>query len=148
MLANTNSIDANILMNTNHTNNNYGKLIFPKLSYVITGVCFEIHNRLGRFAREKQYCNALETKLKELELPYTRELNVKNTGNILDFVIDNKIIVEIKAKRTILKDDYYQIQRYLQILNLKLGLLINFRNRYLKPIRVVRIDTDARIRFI
>lgn len=140
------SSDANILMNTNHTNND--KLIFPKLSYVLTGSCFEVHNELGRFAREKQYCNALEEKIKELELPYVREFIVKNTGNILDFVIDNKIILEIKAKRAILKEDYYQTQRYLQILNLKLGLLINFRNRYLKSIRVIKIDTDARSKFL
>ena len=135
-------------MNTNHTNNNNGKLIFPKLSYVITGLCFEIHNSIGRYAREKQYCNALGEKLKDLQVPYTREVIVGKTGNTLDFVVDDKIILEVKAKRAILKEDYYQIQRYLQILNLKLGLLINFRNRYLKPTRVIRIDTDNRMRFI
>ena len=57
------------------------------------------------------------------------------------------MVLELKAKKVITKDDYYQIQRYLQMLNIKLGLLVNFRNRYLKPIRVVRIDTDARSKF-
>lgn len=135
-------------MNTNPANKNNGKLIFPKLSYAVTGICFEIHNSLGRYAREKQYCNALEEKLKDLQIPYIREFIIGKTGNTLDFVVDNKIILEVKAKRVILKEDYYQIQRYLQILNLKLGLLINFRNRYLKPARVIRIDTDARMKFI
>lgn len=131
-------------MNTNNTN----KIIYPELSYLLTGVCFDIHNNLGRFSREKQYCDALETKLKESKIPYKREFNIKNTGNILDFVIDNKIVMEIKAKHILLKEDYYQIQRYLQILNAKLGLLINFRNRYLKPVRIIKIDTDVRERFI
>ncbi len=138
-----------MLMNTNSTNNKgiKNKLIYPELSYLLTGICFEIHNKLGRFSREKQYCQALEEKFNELKIPFERELRVRNTANILDFLIDNKIILEIKAKQAILKDDYYQLQRYLQALNIKLGLLINFRNRYLKPVRVVKIDTDARNKF-
>lgn len=39
--------------------------------------------------------------------------------------------------------DYEQTQRYLQITGLKLGFLVNFRDKYLKPSRVVRIDTDS-----
>lgn len=35
------------------------------------------------------------------------------TGNILDFIVDDKIILEFKAKPIVLKEDYYQIQRYL-----------------------------------
>ena len=143
--------DANILMDTNYTNIRGSvrdnKLIYPQLSYTIVGACFDAHNELGRFAREKQYCDVLEHKLRDLKIPYKREFHVKNTGNILDFIIDNKLILELKAKRVITKDDYYQIQRYLQILNIKLGLLVNFRNRYLKPIRIIRIETDARGKF-
>ena len=139
--------DANILMNTNNTNTNK-KLIYPELSYLLTGICFDVHNKLGRYAREKQYCDFIETKLKELKISFKREYAVKDTGNRVDFLIDDKIILEIKAKRFILREDYYQLQRYLQILNIKLGLLINFRNRYLKPLRVVRIDTDIRDKFV
>jgi len=54
----------------------------------------------------------------------------------------------VKAKPLILKNDYYQTQRYLQALNIKLALLINFRNRYLKPIRVIKIDTGAKKKFV
>lgn len=137
--------DTNILMLTNHTNK---KLIYPELSYTIVGVCFDVHNELGRFAREKQYCDTLDHKLRDLKIPYKREFHVNKTGNIVDFTIDNKLILELKAKRTITKDDYYQVQRYLQILNIKLGLLVNFHNRYLKPIRVIRIDTDVKNKFM
>ena len=59
---------------------------------------------------------------------------------MIDFIIDDKIIIELKAKKIILKDDYYQTQRYLHALNKKLALLVNFRNRYLKPIRVINAD--------
>lgn len=134
-------------MNTNHTNKN-STLIFPKLSYIIVGVCFDVHNQLGRFSREKQYSDVLEEKFKILRIPYKREARVKNSGNIIDFLIDNKLIIEVKTKRTITKEDYYQTQRYLQALNVKLGLLVNFRNRYLKPIRVIRIDTEVKKKFV
>jgi len=134
-------------MHTNYTNKN-NKLIYPELSYLITGMCFEVHNKLGRYAREKQYGDLLEEKLKEIKIPYKRESKIVKTGNTIDFLIDNKIILELKAKSFILKEDYYQTQRYLQILNIKLALLANFRNRYLKPIRIIRIDTNTKSKFL
>ena len=116
------------------------KLIYPELSYIITGVLFAVHNELGLYAREKQYGDLIEQKLKEIKILYKRELAVSNSGNILDFTIDGKIILELKAKTNTVPEDYRQIQNYLQASNLKLGLLVNFRQKYLRPMRVVRID--------
>lgn len=134
-----NKRDANLQMHTNNANKN-NKLIYPELSYPIRGILFEVHNNLGRFSREKQYAELLALKLETAEMKYCRELVVKGTGNIIDFLIEDKIILELKAKPFIVKDDYYQLQRYLQIMNIKLGLLVNFRNRYLKPLRILKIE--------
>lgn len=123
-------------------------LIFPKLSYGITGVLFEIHDELGRYCREKQYADLFEKILKDKNKNYKREYIVGKTGNRLDFIIENRVVVEFKAKPNITKDDYYQLQRYLQITGYRLGLLVNFRSKYLKPIRVIRIETDARKKFL
>jgi GxxExxY protein len=120
--------------------NSNNKLIFPELSYTITGICFNAHNELGRFCKEKQYGDYIENKLKEIKVPYKRELAIADSGNVVDFLIDNKIILELKSKRIITKEDYFQTQRYLQATNVKLGLLINFRPVYIKPQRVIRID--------
>lgn len=116
------------------------KLIHAQLTYLLNGLLFAVHNELGRFAREKQYANAFEKKLKANNIRYQRELAVGDTGNILDFLIENKIVIEFKSKAFLLKEDYFQIQRYLHILNLELGLLVNFRNPYLQPKRVLRRD--------
>ncbi len=134
-------------MHTNNTNKTE-KLIYPELSYLLTGICFDTHNTLGRYSREKQYGDVLENKFKELKISYKRESRTDKTSNILDFIIDDKIVLELKAKDTVLKEDYYQAQRYLQATGLKLALLVNFRSRYLKPIRIVKIDTVAKNKFL
>lgn len=117
-----------------------GELIYPELSFNITGICFAVHNELGPYAREKQYGDLFEEKLKDKKLYYKRELRIGGSGNTLDFVIDDKLALEFKAKRMLIKDDYYQTQRYLQESGLRLCLLVNFRDRAIKPVRVVRID--------
>jgi hypothetical protein len=63
-------------MQTNITNNNArGEIVFPELSYAIVGVCFAVHNEIGRFGREIQYANALEDRLKDQNIPYSLQLH-------------------------------------------------------------------------
>ena len=114
------------------TNAKTQNLIYPELSYAITGILFSTHNELGQYAREKQYGDLIEKKFKEAKIVYKREMAVSDSGNGTDFVVDNKIVLELKAKRILSKDDYNQIQRYLQETRLKLGLLVNFRDKYIK----------------
>lgn len=122
------------------TNGRKSDLFYPELSYQLVGILFSVHNELGLWSREKQYSDLIEKKLKEIKLPYKREFFIGDSGNIVDFLIDEKIVLEIKAKRVIVRADYDQVQRYLQETGLKLGLIANFHNRYLKPVRVVKID--------
>jgi len=114
-------------------------LLYPELSYQIVGICFSVHNELGRFSREKQYSNLIEVKLKEKGIKYKKELPISITGNKVDFLVEDKIILELKTVRAISKDDYRQTQRYLQATGIELGLLINFRNKYLTPKRILRV---------
>lgn len=126
-------------MSTNKTIDE--KVLHPELSYTITGILFAVHNELGQYAREKQYGDLIEAKFKESKIQYKRELAIASSGNILDFIVDNKIVLELKSARILTKEDYRQIQNYLQQTNIRLGILVNFRPKYLKPVRIIRIDS-------
>jgi GxxExxY protein len=130
-----------------HANDTNGKILYRDLSYRINGLLFDVHNALGRYCREKQYGDALENLLKGKRIVFEREKAlpiplVNNTEtNKVDFVIEGDVLLELKAKLIITKEDYSQIQRYLQASKIKLGLLINFRSKYLKPIRIIRLNS-------
>ncbi len=114
------------------------EFLYAETTYKINGLLFSVHNELGMFAREKQYADSFETKLKESGIAYRRELRIGDSGNILDFLIDDLIIIELKSKPFLLREDYFQTQRYLDSLNLRLGILVNFRTKYLQPKRILR----------
>lgn len=126
-------------MYTNNTNQDT-KIIYKELSYRINGILFKAHNKLQRFCREKQYADTIELLLKDAKITYTRESKT-SLNNVPDFIIDNKIILEIKATPFILREHFNQTQRYLQDSGMKLGILVNFRSKYLKPIRIIHIDS-------
>lgn len=117
-------------------------ILYPELSYKITGLCLQVKKELGRFAKEKQYCDSLEEKLKENKIKHTREFTIKGTGNRIDFIIDDCILLEIKARPYVTKEDYFQTQRYLHVLKLKLGMIVNFQAVYVKPYRVINHEIN------
>jgi GxxExxY protein len=120
------------------------EIVYKDLSYDITKLLFEVHNELGRYCNEKQYGDLLEGKLKENNIKYEREKNIppsfeneKFGRNRIDFIIEDKIILEFKCKRIIDRNDYYQVLRYLKAFTKKLGMIINFREKFLQPKRVL-----------
>lgn len=119
-------------------------IYYPELSYEITGLFFKIHNELGRFKSERQYCDLFEKLLKENNHKHIREMELKKVynfinekGNIPDFIVEERIVVDFKSKKFITKEDYFQMIRYLEVANMPLGMIVNFRSTYLKPKRVI-----------
>mgnify|MGYP001590910079 FL=1 len=67
------------------------RILYPQLSYEVTGLCFKIQNKMGRFCSERQYADALELELKQKQIPYKREFDLDNSeikGNRVDVLID------------------------------------------------------------
>ena len=135
-------------MKSESTNNT--KVIEKKLSYELGRIFFEIQNESGRFCREKQYGDLLEKKLKDNKIEFQREYPIPvadKKSNFVDFIVDGKILVDLKAKPFIKKDDFFQMKRYLIAAGLELGIIINFRDEYLKPRRVLNgkfVDSDKK----
>lgn len=120
------------------------RIIHKELSYTVTGILFEAHNEVGMYASESEVCDVIERLLIESQLSYKREYVISplHEGEQLgrhrvDFIIENKIILEVKCKRFLTREDYFQIKRYLTHLNLTLGILINFREERLHPKRIL-----------
>jgi len=123
---------------------NFSKLVYPELSYKINGILFAVHNELRRFYNEQQYTDAIENYFKKLGIKYKREVILSSSfegefkgRNKIDFIVDDKIILEIKAKNFLSNEDYYQVKRYLTALNKKLGIIVNFRKKFIQPKRIL-----------
>lgn len=121
------------------------EILQKDLSYKINGILFQVHNKLGRFCKHDQYCDALEVLLKENSVDYKREIEVpiefndiQLTGNKLDFLIENEIVLDVKCKKEITTKDYVQMKRYLVATNKELGIVVNFSEKSLKPKRILR----------
>jgi len=121
-------------------------LIYPELSYQIIGILFEVYNQLGSGYHEKYYQKAVALQLKENKVSFKEQvytpliLKEEIIGkNFLDFLIEDKIILEIKKGDRFSKKHIEQILNYLKTTNLKLGILANFGLKDLKFKRIVNI---------
>jgi GxxExxY protein len=107
------------------------------LTEKIIACCFEVHSELGPGFSEKIYHNALKLALQEAKLEFQTEKSFsvsfkdKKVGSLkLDLIVENKIVVEIKAVTGHILDVFrYQILSYLKATNLHIGLLVNFGNK-------------------
>ena len=124
-------------------------LLYPELSYEIIGCAFEVFNELGSGHSEKYYQKALSICFRQAPLNFQEQayypLKFKNEivgKNFLDFVVENKIVVEIKKDVRYSKSHIDQVLRYLKTSNLKLAILINFGKEGVTYKRIVNIDNS------
>lgn len=114
----------------------------------IIGSSFEVHKFFGNGFQEVIYQRALAFEMKQAGLSFAREIEqeifYKNLPEPIgtrraDFVVENLVLVEIKAVATKLDDVHLaQMLNYLKAYRLEVGLLINFGNRGLEFKRVIR----------
>ena len=124
--------------------NNLIPLIHKNLSYSIVGCLFEVYNTLGYGYKEKIYEKALiklfDNKNIEFQNQIPYKLYIKNEYIgifYFDFLIENKIILEIKQGNYFTRKNIAQVKNYLIVSNLKLALLANFTPSGKKFIRIL-----------
>ena len=108
-------------------------LIHSEVSSVILGAFFSVHSEFGFGFLEAIYVNSLtilllHSRLRvEREVPYAVYFRKRLVGRYkADLVIESKVIVEVKAARTIVRQHTTQLLHYLKASGLELGLLLNF----------------------
>ena len=120
-------------------------IIYKEESYAIRGAIIEVSRELGCGFLERVYQDALEVEFRLRNIPYEREkkIQIMYKGKPLgepyraDFVCYGKIIIELKAVKTLEDTHYAQILNYLKATKMKLGILVNFHDIYIVPKRIV-----------
>ena len=108
-------------------------LINDPLSYSIIGSAMKVHRELGQGFQEVIYqrCLAIEFEKSGLSFSREKECNIYYDGQIVgtrraDFVVNEKMIVELKALINIEDIHFLQSKNYLVLYNFPSGLLLNF----------------------
>ena len=109
-------------------------LLYKDLTDRILKAAYTVHNELGCGFLEKVYQEALAIQMTEMNIPFEREKHLKvfyhgkclQCDYIADFVVDDKVILELKAVTEM--DNVFKAQtiNYLQITGYKVGFLMNF----------------------
>lgn len=119
-------------------------LIYPELSYQLVGLAYNVFNELGHGHLEKIYQKAYAKELKEAgivfkeQAPYQVIYKEEVIGNnYLDFLIEEKVIIELKRSDFYSKKYIDQVSNYIKVSNLKLAILINFTSNGVRIKRIV-----------
>jgi GxxExxY protein len=115
-------------------------LIHKALTEAVLAAAFEVHSRMGPGLLESVYEECLCHELHLRRIPFTRQVpipieykGIKLDGNLLlDILIDDAVVLELKSVESILPVHEAQLITYLKLSNKKVGLLINFNVDSLK----------------
>lgn len=111
-----------------------------EISYKCIGAAIDIHKNIGPGLLESAYEAALAYELKllwfdvkqQVALPFVYKDVTQDIGYRIDLLVNDKVIIELKAVERLLPVHYSQVLTYLKLSELKLGLLMNFNTNILK----------------
>ena len=111
-----------------------------ELTYKVIGFAMEVHNVLGPGLLESVYEQALIHELLLNGIPVRGQvdvdvnykgINIAN-GFRVDLLVDDALVVELKSVEEVKPIHHKQLQTYLRIMNMRVGLLVNFNSINLK----------------
>ncbi len=111
-----------------------------EISAMILSASIKIHNTIGPGLLESAYEECLAYEFEKMKLSFERQVFIPlvyeevKLGHAFkaDFIVENRVIVEIKSVENILSVHKSQVLTYLKLADKKLGLLINFNSQLLK----------------
>ena len=114
-------------------NADYQDFKYRELTERIINVFYKVYNKLGYGFLEKIYENAMMLELKKEGITSASQslIRVLYEGEIIgeyyaDILVDNKVIIEIKASRRLAEENEAQLLNYLKATDIEVGLLLNF----------------------
>lgn len=120
------------------------ELMHSELTRGVIGAAMEVHSNLGPGFLESVYEAAMAIEFNLRNVPYERQKAIpvmykgeKAKDFLCDFLVDGKVLVELKALKTITGVEEAQVLNYLKATGLEVGLLINFGEQSLKYKRLV-----------
>jgi GxxExxY protein len=121
------------------------EILFKELSFTVVGAAMEVHKVLGPGFLEAVYQAALAHELKLRDVPFIQLIHLPVTYKgvlvgdyIADFVIDGKIILEIKSVSKLNASHQAQAMHYLAATGYRLAILLNFGQGSLEQRRIVK----------
>jgi GxxExxY protein len=109
------------------------ELLHNRLSDEIIKTFFDVYNELGYGFLEKVYQNSLyiELKTRGFNVEAQKRINVHYKGKVVgeyfaDLIVNDLIILELKAAEVLVKEHEWQLINYLRGTNIEVGLLLNF----------------------
>jgi len=121
-------------------------LVEKDLCYKIVGILMEVYKHLGSGHRERYYQRGVAEELKRQNYNYKQFVRVTLDYKdvpigvyILDFLIEGRVVLEIKKDNYFSKQHIDQVNGYLRALGLKLGILANFTKEGVKFKRIVNL---------
>ena len=122
-----------------------GKIVYPELSYKIVGILYKVFNELGSGLQENIYQRAVKMALQKEKVQFLEqvrfdiELYGKFVGRyFIDFIVENKIALELKSKKSLYRNDIRQVFGYLKRSGLELGLLARFGTNGVEIKRILK----------
>lgn len=115
-------------------------LLLENLTSAICGAAIDVHRELGPGLLESAYEECLCYELSQRGIHFERQVPLPviykevrlNCGYVMDLVVDNQVVVELKCAEAILPVHEAQLLTYLKLSQKKVGLLLNFQVRLMK----------------
>ena len=123
---------------------NNEKVVYPKLSYRIVGILYKVWDEIGWSHKEEYIQKAVAIALRKEEIPFKEQVKVElnfqdeKVGEYyLDFLINNRVVLELKRSNHFSKHDIEQILAYLKTSGHKLGILAHFTREGVRAKRIL-----------